>query len=837
MTEPLFPNSALPSSSGVAATSGDCHVEWKKPAVAAGAALDLGAARARLESRGGAAYWRSLEELAETPEFGELLDREFPRFASEWPDGVSRRNFLQLAAASLGLAGLTACTRQPIEKIVPYVRQAEEFLPGKPVLFATSMVLSGIATGLLIESHDGRPTKVEGNPGHPGSLGATDAVTQASVLGLYDPDRAQAITYLGQPANWPALNQQLASALSAQSAFGGAGIRVLTGPTTSPTEARLVASLLESYPQARWHRWDALGRDAAFSGLSAAFGAPVGAHFDLTQADVILAFEADFLTHGPGAVRYARDFADRRRVTKSATTMNRLYVAESSPTPTGTSADHRLRIRPSQAGSLVQALAAQLGVAGATAPALDAETRKWIECAGRDLMAHRGKALVIAGDSLPAAAHTLIAAINEGIGASAGSGSPLIYSAPLEADPVDHLASLSALLDDIKAGKVDLLLLSGVNPVYDAPADLNVAAVLQGSSALRIHHGLYADETAVYCQWQVPATHYLESWGDARAFDGTMSLTQPLIEPLYGGKTTSELLGALLGRSTDDSYALFRETWETQIGASDAFEGSFRRLLHDGVVPDSGFPATQPALVAAGVAAAAQALAAAPGGGDLELALRPDPSVLDGRFANNGWLQELPKPVTKLTWDNSVLLSPATAEKLGVRGNDIVKLEAPDGRTLTGAVWLLPGQAEGVATVHLGYGRTHSGKVANGLGFNAYAAQTAGERWGRPSITLQATGDSEKLATTQGHQSIDWMREEGQQATARAVVRQATIAEFAENPHFAHEEGPAAEIDTSQSFNPGYEYKGYSWGMVIDLNTCNGCNACVIACQSENNIP
>jgi MoCo/4Fe-4S cofactor protein with predicted Tat translocation signal len=838
MTEStLSPSSPVraeaPTDAGAAGAAGDCHAEWKKPQAEA-VPLDLAAARARLEKRGGAAYWRSLEELAETPEFGELLDREFPRFASEWPDGVSRRNFLQLAAASLGLAGLTACTRQPIEKIVPYVRQAEEFLPGKPVLFATSMALSGIATGLLIESHNGRPTKVEGNPEHPGSLGATDAVTQASVLGLYDPDRSQAVSYFGKPASWATLVQQITAATNAQGAFGGAGIRLLTGPVTSPTEARLVASLLETYPQARWHRWDPLAQDNLMNGLTAAYGTPQGVRFDLAKAEVVLALESDFLTAGPGAVRYARDFADRRRVGHGATAMNRLYVAESSPTPTGTVADHRLRVRPSQAGALVQALAAAVGLPGVSAPsALDAATAKWIEAAARDLAAHRGAALVVAGESLPAAAHTLVAAVNEALG---GNGTTVLYSAPLEADPVDHLASLRALLDDLRGGKVDLLLLSGVNPVYDAPADLDFASALKASSALRIHHGLHDDETSAYCQWHVPAAHYLESWGDARAYDGTVSLTQPLIEPLYGGKTTSELVAALLGRATDDAYVLFRETWETQLGASDAFEGAFRKLLHDGTVPGSALPPVQPTLAPAAVAAAAQALAAEPAGGDLELALRPDPSVLDGRFANNGWLQELPKPITKLTWDNAILLSPSTAEKLGVRGNDIAKLSAPDGRTLTGPVWLVPGQAEGVATVHLGYGRTRVGKVANGTGFSAYAAQTSAARWGSPAVTLEATGDSTQLATTQGTRSIDWIRDESEQATERAVVRQATLAEFVADPHFAHS-GAHGELDTSASFNPGFEYKGYAWGMVIDLNACNGCNACVIACQSENNIP
>src|SRR5262245_31022797 len=373
MTEPSRP---LPSA---AEPAGDCHTEWKKGAAEAGAPLDLAKARTALAEKRGPTYWRSLEELAETPAFDELLDREFPRFAAEWPEGVSRRNFLHLAAASLGLAGLTACTRQPVEKLVPWVKQPEEYLPGRPMRFATAMPLSGVAIGLLVESHGGRPTKIEGNPEHPSSLGASDAISQASVLGLYDPDRSQSIVHLGKIAGWSELQTTLAASITVQDALGGAGVRLLTGNVTSPTEARLIGELQARFPQAKWHRWDPLAPDASRRGLADAYGAPAALAYDFAQADVIVALESDFLTQGPGAVRAARDFASRRRNPEGAAAapLNRLYVAESSPTSTGTVADHRLRAKPSALAKLVQALAAKLGVAGVSAPELDEKSARF----------------------------------------------------------------------------------------------------------------------------------------------------------------------------------------------------------------------------------------------------------------------------------------------------------------------------------------------------------------------------------------------------------------------------------------------------------------------------
>ena len=809
------------------ATGGSCHAEASRPA-AAGVALDLAAVRERLAGARGQAYWRSLEEVAGTPEFDEMLHREFPRFAAEWPAGVSRRNFLQLAAASLGLAGLTACTRQPLEKIVPYVRQPEEVVPGRPLHFATAMTLAGFATGLLAESHTGRPTKLEGNPEHPASLGASDAVTQAAILGLYDPDRSQTITRLGRITTWGELLKEMTGVVLAQRALGGGGLRILTGAVTSPALAAQIQALLAELPQARWHQWEPLGREASGRGAALAFGSPASLRFDLERADVVLAVESDLLATGPWCVRHARDFATRRKVVADGA-MNRLYVVESSPTPTGSSADHRLALRPTAMPGLLLAVAAALGVPGAAAPPLSAEAARFAAAVAKDLAAHRGRALVAVGETMPADAHVLALAINERL---ASFGSTLLVSEPVEAHGTDYLDSLTRLVADLESGQVDTLVILGTNPVYDAPADLGVAHAID-KARLRIHHGLYADETAAHCHWHVPATHFLEGWADARALDGTATLIQPLVEPLYGGKTEIEVVAALAGRADLSAYDLIHDHWRAQLAGS---EETFRKALHDGVVPGTAAPARAAAVAPAALAAAISALSttAAPGSG-FELALRADPNVFDGRFANNGWLQELPRPITKLVWDNVFFVSPRTAEQLGVASQDVLEVAAPGGRALRGPAWILPGQADEVLTTHFGYGRKAIGRVADGVGFDAYAAQTTATRWGAAGVSVQRTGDRQELATTQGHHNIEYTRLEGEEAEKRHLVREATLAEFLANPHFAQEH--EGEVDPNLSFNKAFRYDGYAWGLTIDLSACTGCNACVVACQAENNIP
>ncbi len=776
--------------------------------------------------------WRSLEELADTPGFREMLHREFPRHASEWDLSVDRRRFLQLSSASLALAGLTACTKQPPEKIVPYVQQPEDVVPGKPLFFATTMTLAGFGVGLLAESHLGRPTKVEGNPDHPASWGSTDLFAQASVLELYDPDRSRAITRLGDIRDWDAFVSELAPTLTAQQALGGEGLRILSGSVSSPTLAGLRAELAAAMPKAGWHHFEPAVSEATEQGARAAWGQPVTVRWDLHRADVILAIDADFLTSGPGAVRYAKEFARRRQAAREGHgTMPRLYMIDSSPSATSTVADHRLTLAPSAAYHAVLALAAQLGVAGATAPSGLAAQGPWLEAVAADLLAHRGSGLVLAGEFCPPEVHTLVHGINSLLG---NLGTTVLVTDQVTLPG----ASLDQLIADVQAGRVDTLLILGSNPIYASPRGPELAAALE-RVRLRVHLGLHHDETAEYCHWHLPEAHYLESWGDVRAFDGTISLVQPIIEPLYNGKTATQLIAALLGRSASASDELVRAYWQQhwQQVAPNApnFERFWRQALHDGLIPETTLPPRALSVDAGAVQAAASAIASWTSGG-LELLFRPDPCVLDGRFANNGWLQECPKPLTKLTWDNALLISPRTARELGlgdlVAGDDqwpeapLARLEV-QGRALEVPVWVLPGQADQTLVLHLGYGRWRAGKVGNGVGVHVNPIRPVDQPfWVRAGVNVTRTEGHYILATTQDHHSME----------GRDLVRMGTLAAFQADPHgLAHSGHGPGDI----SLMPGTEfpYDGYAWGMTVDLSTCTGCNACVIACQAENNIP
>ncbi len=772
--------------------------------------LDLAAIRDALSRAQGKRYWRSLEELAASERFQEFLQREFPRQAAVWDSSLSRRRFLQVMGASLALAGLSGCLSQPVEKIVPYVKAPEEVVPGQPLFFATAVALGGFAAGVLVESHMGRPTKIEGNPDHPASLGGTDALTQATILSLYDPDRSQTVTQGGQPSAWDAFVAALGAELAKQAAARGAGLRVLTETVTSPTLAAQLQALLQAYPAARWHQYEGVHRDNVVEGARLAFGEPVGVHYRLDQADVILSLDADFLNAGPGHVRYAHDFAARRRVAEGGTSMNRLYVVESTPSVTGAIADHRWPVRSSQVEEVARALAAQVGVAGVAAPAAAAIPADWLAALARDLQAHRGRSLVVAGDQQPPVVHALAHALNDALG---NVGRTVIYTDPVEAAPVNQTESLRELTAAMNAGEVELLVIIGGNPVYTAPADLAFADAL-ARVPFRVHLGLYADETAALCDWHIPQAHPLEAWGDVRAYDGTITIQQPLIAPLYGGKSAYELLSALLGDATKTSHEIVRGYWEAQRG-SEGFDRFWQTTLHDGVVAGSALPPRAVTLVAQWPAATA-----APEG--LEIIFRPDPTIWDGAFANNGWLQELPKPLTKLTWDNVALVSPATAQRLRLSNEQVIELTYR-GRTLRAPAWVQPGHADEAITLFLGYGRTRAGHVGTGAGYNAYALRVADAPWFDGGLAVRATGDRYALAGTQHHFMME----------GRDLVRSGTLAEFQADPEFIHHGRHAAEA----SLYPPHPYPGYAWGLSIDLGACIGCNACVIACQAENNIP
>ncbi len=778
-------------------------------------AIDLGAIRAGLAQRRGKPYWRSLEELAETPEFEAYLHAEFPEQAPQLLDAVARRTFLKLMGASLALAGVSACTRQPTEKVFPYVQAPELIVAGEPLYFATAMPLGGIATGVLVESHMGRPTKVEGNPEHPASRGATDLFCQASVLGLYDPDRSQVIRQVGDVQTWANFTGALAQLMLAQKSKDGAGLRLLSGAVTSPTLAAQIRQLLSQYPQARWHQWEPVSRDAAHTAARRAFGRPLDTQYRFDLADRVLSLVADFLGGGPGQVRYVRDYVGRRR---DPATMNRLYVVETAPSNTGAMADHRLPLRPAEIVELAIAVARGLGVRVRAPQGMEAQAR-FIDAVVRDLQQYRGRSVVVAGEWAAPGVHLLAHAINAALG---NAGTTVLYTEPVDAEPTDQAASLRELAEAMDAGQVELLLMLDTNPVYAAPADLAFSERL-AKVGTRIHYGLYVDETAELSHWHVPATHYLESWSDARAYDGTASIIQPLIAPLYEGKTAHELLSTLLGAPQKTSYDLVREHWQARWpAAAHDFEAQWRTAVHDGVVAGSALPTLRPNWVSAPRDWGADLPPPAQRSADaLDIAFRPDPSIYDGRFANNGWLQEVPKALSRLTWDNTAQVAPATAERLGVGNEDVVELEL-DGRTVAAPVWIAPGQAPGVVTVHLGYGRTRAGHVGSAIGFNAYRLRPSDRPWTASGLVVRTTGAHYPLATTQHHHSME----------GRDLARVGTVEEYRENPHFA-----ATHSTAGESLFPPFRYDRYAWGMTVDLNACVGCNACVVACVSENNVP
>ncbi len=787
----------------------------KNEAVCPGKKLDLETVRKQLTSSTGPRYWRTLEELAQTPEFEELLHREFPRGASEWVDPVTRRGFLKLMGASMALAGLGACVKQPLEPIVPYVRQPEEIVLGKPLFFATAFPLSGYAAPILVESHEGRPTKIEGNPDHPAMLSSgTDAYTQASILTLYDPDRSPTNTYLGDVRAFGSFQAAIRGPLMAQRASRGAGLRFLTQSVSSPTLAGQLRALMAQYPAAKWHQWEPVNRDNAHNGARMAFGAVVDTQYRLEQADVILSLDANFLYGGfPGFTRYSHDYAMRRRPDERP--MNRLYVVESSATTTGGKADNRLPLRPSEVEQYARIIASGLGISAGGHVNNDHD-QKWVAALVKDLLAHRGRSAVLVGENQPPIVHALAHAMNDRLG---NIGQTVIHTDPVEMNPVDQGASIRELVADLNAGKVEMLVIMDSNPVYDAPAELDFANAM-GKAPLRVHFGLYQNETAAHSTWHVNEAYYLESWSDARAYDGTASIVQPLIAPLYNGRSAHEFLAAFTDQPDTSGYDLVRGYWQTQHRGAD-FEQWWRESVHDGYMEGTALPPRQVRVTMTSFTAAQ---ASTPAQEELEIVFQRDPSIYDGRFANNAWLQELPKPMSQITWGNPILISPGTAQRLGLKGQDLVRLEL-NGRRVEAAVWIQPGHPDNTITAQLGYGRTNVGRAGNSVGSNTYAIRTSDALWAGRGLKLTKTGSGFPLASTQGSQLIE----------GRHQVRGATMEEYKADPDFAH------KIDSAPPNNltlfPRYDYTGYAWGMSIDLNTCVGCNACVVACQSENNIP
>ena len=721
----------------------------------------------------------------------------------------------------VAILGTAACTRMPEQSIVPYNKTPERVVPGQPLFFATATSVNGRGIGVLVESHMGRPTKVEGNPNHPASLGTTDTFAQASVLSLYDPDRSQALLSGGNLIFWGAMQTRLAELASLHAAKNGEGLRILTEPVTSPTLAAQLEALLKRMPQAQWHQYEAAHRDAEREGALMAFGEDVTPVYDFKTAKVVVSLDGDFLSE-PSIPRYSYDFAAARRQTGGNKSMNRLYVAEPSPSVTGAMADHRLVVRAGDVENLAGALAAACGLSVQRSSALSEAHAKWVKAAAEDLKAAGSDAVVVVGSWASPVAQALGHAINSRLGAI---GKTVKLIAPTAGRSVSQVESLQKLVSDMNSGRVETLVILGGNPVYNAPADLGFKDAL-AKVKNRVHCGLYVDETGSLCNLHIPEAHYLEQWSDVRAYDGTVSLVQPLIAPLFGGKSYHEVVAALSGQAAT-GYDILRAQYKAQGGAS--FDRWWTKTLNDGVVEGTAAAGKRPALRAeSGWAKVGKASDA----GTFELVLRPDPTVFDGRFANNGWLQELPKPITLTVWDNAAFLSPATAKELGVKNDDKIHITVAE-RSLEVPVRVLPGHADKSITLTLGYGRTKAGRLGTGTGFDAYKLRTTAAAWTVPGVEVFKGSGTYHVVCVQMHDRME----------GRAIIRTATLAQHKADPHWAqlHEHLPKhlghKDVGTAGGEHAPVAPADYQWGMAIDLSTCNGCNACVVACQAENNIP
>ncbi|MBZ9797272.1 TAT-variant-translocated molybdopterin oxidoreductase [Mesorhizobium sp. ES1-4] len=745
--------------------------------------------------------WRSLDELADTAGFRRFVEAEFPAIAERLPFSLDRRSLLKLMGASLSLAGLTACSEA--ERIVPYVHQPENLIPGKPRYYATALSSDGYGIGAVVESHEGRPTKVEGNPDHPASRGATDAIMQAAVLSLFDPERSRTPLRQGEPASYGDFLKDMAELAGGLAASGGQGLALLIEATTSPTTKAQIGSLKQRYPKLRVFKHDPLASSANEQATTRLFGRPLTPVYHFDRADVIVGLDADFLGEGPGRLAYARDFARRRRVRRSADTMSRLYVVESTPTITGAAADHRHAVGPGLVQGVAAAIKAALeGEHDATSlPSLGME-----HALVDDLHSAGRNALVVPGAHQTPFVHAVAFAMNARLGAV---GNTLDFIEPTDAMPID--GDLPAFCQAITRGSIDSAVVLGCNPLHTAPSDIDVRKAFSMLKLL-VHSGLYRDETAFLAQWHVPAAHELESWSDIRAYDGTASIVQPLIQPLFDGKSMHQLLAALGGEFNADMQALVRRTW----AAVD--EPAWKKALRDGVVPDSATTAvavSMPPDIGGPTRHAAVA-------DRLELRFVADPWLRDGRHANSSWLQELPRPLSKLIWGNAALISPATAQRLKLENGQVVNL-ARGGKDLDAPVWIMPGQPEDTVTLSFGFGRKIGSVAALSGGYDAFALRTTDAPWFADGLVLTARDSSARVVTTQHHQAME----------GRAIVRHATLDAFRQNPHFVRDGVPPPP---TESLYPDWAYDQEAWGMSVDLSACIGCMACVSACQAENNI-
>jgi len=797
------------------------------------------------EQLAGKAYWRSLQEYAHGAGYAGLMAREASAAAGEAFLPSTRRGFLQLMGASLALAGLTLSgCRPPKERITPYASQPTGFTSNTPVSYATAMELAGIAVGLLVTAYDGRPIKIEGNPSHPGSLGGASALHQASVFELYDPDRSKApIERQGGQALERTMSgfTAFASAHFAQLRTGqGRGLAILREQSSSPSMLLLGMQLQRLLPAARWFEYEAVPRDNARLGTALAFFQPHCPLPKYDKAELIVSLDDDFLCSHPNAVRFARDFAAGRQA--EAGRMSRLYVVESAHSLTGANADHRIAVRPGDVASVACIIAAELVLnAGLALPAGSEMLKRTlvqflnlplatplVKTLAQDLYEHRGRSVITVGPSQPPEIHALACLLNEALG---NVEQTLDYVLDPDQFRQTHEQEITQLCSALGGSSLDTLLILGGNPAFDVPANLGFAELL-AKVQTSIHLSLYDDETSQLCTWHVPRAHYLEAWGDARALDGTLSVVQPVLAPLYGGMSAIEMLALVTGDKLQSGYDIVRRTLGLIYKAADA-EAQWKQTLMDGVLAGSTWPIASPNGNYAELGKALE-VHVTPGSGDgMSLLFTSDASVYDGRFGNNGWLQELPGPLTRLTWGNAVLISPEDAREHKLKQGDAVTLSAGD-RRLEAPVYIMPGQAKGCLSLSLGYGRQNCGQVGNGVGENANALRSTDAWIVLNGVELQKVNQRYKLASVEEHFALDTEHAGQRGQPLSALVREGNLEEYRKAPDFARQGEPAPAAAATGTATQG---EGPRWAMAIDLNRCTGCGACVVACMAENNVP
>jgi MoCo/4Fe-4S cofactor protein with predicted Tat translocation signal len=825
-------------------------------------------------------YWRSRDELQQSPVYHAEAAKEFQdeldMTTEESNDDPSRRGFMGWVSAGLAASGLAGCEiiRRPEEKILPYSIASEEILPSIPQYYATATQAGGEVVGLLVESHEGRPTKLEGNPEHRSTYGALNNFQQSTIIDLYDPQRLTSPKVNGESAN----RNGAVTALSKLS-LKGKKVAVLSGYAPS-TQMHAMAQKMSTQLGASWYTYESVSDDHQMMAMEAVFGEALRPRYSFESAHAILSLDHDFLGNEGPSVAYSKEWAETRRidkVTAKDAKLSRLYTVEARYSLTGSNADHRVRASHGQIEAFAHAVAAELGVAGASkgAVALSDRQQKAAKVIAADLKANKGHALVLAGRSQPAVVHALAAMINESLGARGTLVKYYTdYRRPMHKAGMGDMASIKALVNQLNTG-VDALIILGANPVYSAPADVDFAAALKKAKQV-IYLTDQANETSKALDAKtsivIPQSHSLEAWGDLVSIDGQVSIQQPLIAPIFESMSELEVLANLLGESETSGYKIVRGAWKSTVGAV-GFHKQWRRWLHAGVLADKNAPFKASTASARGLGSLKASTGASPSAENMDVLFVAGHNSYDGRFANNAWLQELPDPMTKITWDNAALLSPATAKKLGVQDEDMVSVSA-NGKDISSVAWVMPGQADDTVVLTLGYGRTfdnfleyHKGAYhsKDEVGFDVTPIRNTSNAFYAAGGKVSKSGGTYDVAAVQRYANSH--QEPGFDFEARALVREANIEEYKANPTFSkpgiiHHGQPMPDQSKFALLHPeersifgdfDYTLEGHDqrdklephqalfagkhqWGLVIDLNTCTGCNACMVACVSENNI-